>query len=112
MSVSINLAGIDRMLSKAEVRKRQTEYAMRAAHVMRKYVPEDETTLRASEPLNSRYADGLLIWNTPYAAKQYYVPMNHKESKNPQGTDHWDEECWKKDGKDLLSYAESLYEGY
>lgn len=109
MSVTINLAGIDRMLSATEVRKRQEEYAMRAAFLMRKYVPCDENTLRASEPLNSNYADGRLIWNTPYAAKQYYVPMSH----TTQGTcDHWDEACMKADGKDLIAYAEKLYEGY
>lgn len=109
MSVTINLAGIDHMLSKTEVRKRQTEYAKHAADVMRKYVPLDEDTLRASEPLNSRYAEGILNWNTPYADTQYRVPMRH----TTQGTcDHWDEECWKKDGKDLIAYAETLYEGY
>ncbi len=109
MSVTISLDGIDRMLSKAEVRKRQTEYAMHAAETMRKYVPVDQDPLRDSEPLNSRYADGILTWNTPYARKHYYVPMKHTE----KGTcDHWDEECWKKDGEGLIAYAESLYGRY
>lgn len=108
MTVTINTPQLDALLDPAAKRKRQEEYAMRAAHVMRKYVPEEETFLRDSEPVNSRYEDGLLIWNTPYAAKQYSVPMNHTTA----GTcDHWDEECWKKEGADLLKYAESLFGG-
>lgn len=109
MSVTIDLAGLDRMLSAGEVKRRQTEYAMRAALVMTKYVPRDENTLRASEPLNSKYEQGLLIWNTPYAATQYAVPMSHTTAGT---TDHWDEACAEADGGDLLKYAETLYGGY
>lgn len=81
---------------------------MRAAFVMRQYVPRDENTLRASEPLNSRYDEGLLIWNTPYAATQYNVPMSHTTS----GTcDHWAEACVRNDMPALIKYAETLYGG-
>ena len=109
MSVRIDMSGLDKMTSKAERTKRQTEYAMRAASVMRKYVPRDENLLRASEPLNSKYAKGILTWNTTYAKTQYEVPMRHTEAGT---TDHWDEECWKREGDGLLKYAESLYRGY
>lgn len=106
MSVVINIASIENMLSKSAARTRQTNYAMRAALLMRKYVPRDENTLRASEPLNSQYAQGTLIWNTPYAQTQYQIPMHH----TTQGTtDHWDEACWRSEGKSLLEYAKSLY---
>lgn len=108
MTVIINVPQVDALLDPAAQRKRQEEYAMRVAFVMRKYVPEDKTALRDSEPMNSRYADGLLIWNTPYAAKQYSVPMNHTTA----GTcDHWDEACVRNDMPALIKYAESLYGG-
>lgn len=108
MTVIINTPQLDALLSPAAQRKRQEEYAMRVAFVMRKYVPRDENTLRASEPLNSRYADGLLIWATPYAARQYSVPMTHT---TPGTCDHWDEACAKNDMPALIEYAESLYGG-
>ncbi len=108
MTVIINTPGLDKLSSPAEQRKRQEEYAMRAAFVMRKYVPREENILRASESLNSRYADGLLVWSTPYAATQYEIPMNHTTA----GTcDHWDEACARNDMPQLIKYAESLYGG-
>lgn len=30
-----------------------------------------------------------LIYSTPYAAKQYYVPMNHNKAHHAHATDHW-----------------------
>lgn len=108
MTVIISTTQLDAMIAPAARRKRQEEYAMRAALVMRKYVPKDENTLRASEPMNSRYADGLLIWATPYAARQYSVPMAHSTA----GTcDHWDEACARNDMPALVKYAESLFGG-
>lgn len=108
MTVIISTPQLDALLDPAAQRKRQEEYAMRVAFVMRKYVPRDENTLRASEPLNSKYAEGLLIWSTPYAARQYSIPMRHTTS----GTcDHWDEACARNDMPALIEYAESLYGG-
>lgn len=108
MSVIISIPQIDKLLDPSAQRKRQEEYAMRVAFVMRKYVPREENTLRASEPLNSKYADGLLIWSTPYALRQYSVPMNHS---TPGTCDHWDEACARNDMPGLIKYAESLYGG-
>lgn len=108
MTVIISTPQLDAMIAPAARRKRQEEYAMRAALVMRKYVPRDENTLRASEPMNSRYADGLLIWATPYAARQYSIPMRHT---TPGTCNHWDEACARNDMPALIKYAESLYGG-
>lgn len=108
MTVIINTPQIDSLLSPSAQKKRQEEYAMRVAFVMRKYVPRDENTLRASEPLNSKYTAGLLIWNTPYAARQYSVPMAHT---TPGTCDHWDEAIARNDMPDLIRYAESLFGG-
>lgn len=109
MSVTIDLRGLDLMLSRREARRRQEEYAQRCAFVMRKYVPMDTGMLRSSEPMNSDYGRGLLTWSTPYAARHYYEPMEH----STKGTcDHWDEECARRDGAALRAYAESLYGRY
>lgn len=105
-SVHLDTSGFDHVINEHD--QRQTEYAMRAAFLCRSYVPEEESTLRNSEPMNSRYAKGLLIWNTPYANYQYFVPMKHSRA----GTcDHWDEKCWQEHGPELLDYARRLIEG-
>lgn len=108
MSVMIKMRQLDDFTSKTEQRKRQTQYAQRVAFMMRKYVPRDEKTLRASEPMNSRYAEGLLIWNTPYAATQYSAPMTHT---TPGTCDHWDEALVRNDMQAVKAYAESLFGG-
>lgn len=108
MTVIINTPQIDGLLSPSAQKRRQEEYAMRVAFVMRKYVPRDENALRASEPLNSKYAAGLLIWNTPYAARQYSAPMAHT---TPGTCDHWDEAVARNDMPGLVRYAESLFGG-
>lgn len=105
MSVIVSTPMLDSLASGSGHRERQTEYAMRCALLVRPYVPRDESTLRASEPMNSRYGEGLLIWSTPYAAKQYYVPMNH----TTEGTcDHWDEACARDRKQELEDYARRL----
>lgn len=105
MTVILDTSGLDSVIS-GHVR-RQTEYAMRAAFLCRQYVPREEGALRSSEPLSSRYPEGLLVWSTPYAAKQYYVPMSHTTA----GTcDHWDEECARRHGDELRDYARKLLE--
>ena len=68
-----------------------------------------ESILRSSEPVNSDYGAGVLTWNTPYAARQYYEPMNHTD---PATTDHWDEKCRREDGDDLREFARRLYMDY
>lgn len=109
MSVTIDLRGLDRMLSRTETEHRQEEYALYCAFRIRKYVPMVTGMLRNSEPMSSDYKRGLLTWTPPYAARHYYEPMEHSTS----GTcDHWDEECARQDGAALRAYAESLYGRY
>lgn len=105
MTVTCRLDGLDAIVSRR--RERQEEAAMRAALMMRRYVPEDEGTLRSSEPMSSRYAAGLLVWNTPYAQRQYSVPMSHTTA----GTcDHWDEAWARNDMPEYLAYVARLYD--
>lgn len=106
MRVIVSVPDIDAIISERGHTIRQRQYAMRVAFYARKYVPRDENTLRASEPLNSRYADGLLIWNTPYALKQYSVPMNHTTEGT---TDHWDEQVRKNHMGELKDYVSKMY---
>lgn len=108
MTVKVNLSGLEKMVSTSQQTERLELVSMRAALGMRQYVPVDENTLRSSEPLNSQYKQGKLIWNTPYASTQYYVSMAHS---TPGTYDHWDEHFMTAHGKELADYAKSLFKG-
>ena len=108
MTVRIDLSAMESRFGDAEAEKRQELFAMKAASLIRKYVPVEETTLRSSEPMNSDYRGGVLVWDTPYAATHFYVPMNHSEA----GTgDHWDERLKGGDMGALEDFAGGLFGG-
>ena len=49
------------------------------------YCRQDQGTLIASSQTASRPADGVLIWNTPYARRVYYVGVPSKDvNKNAE----------------------------
>lgn len=53
------------------------------------YCKQDTGMLIMSSYIHSRLKDGLLIWNTPYAARQYYeIPTANKEN-NSNATWRW-----------------------
>ena len=111
MSVSVEVVtdGLDALLSASERKRRQRLYAMRAAELMEPYVPKEEGGLRGSEALSSDYDHGVLTWNTPYAARQYYEKgYDHTEEG---ATDHWDEAMWRDHADEMESYAEALIMG-
>lgn len=86
----IDLSGIERKLSGPAAKAAQTAFAQRVALDMRKHVPVEEGTLRDSEPLNSDYADGRLVWNTPYA-RRIYNADSVRTAINPYAAPHWAE---------------------
>ena len=53
------------------------------------YCKEDTGMLIASSLIHSQLDEGLLIWQTPYAARQYYaIPTAYKDV-NPKATWRW-----------------------
>ena len=53
------------------------------------YCKEDTGMLIMSSLIHSRLKEGLLIWNTPYAARQYYeIPTAYKDV-NSNATWRW-----------------------
>lgn len=106
MSVTVDLSGL-RAVEKMRGDILE-EAAMRAEFEMRSYVPMDEGVLRASGQLASQFRAGLLIWATPYAANQYYLPHAHTTDGT---TDHWDE-AWARDRlPQWMDYVAAIYEG-
>ena len=54
-----------------------------------KYCKEDTGLLIISSYIHSRLKEGLLIWQTPYAARQYYeIPTAYKDVNN-NASWHW-----------------------
>lgn len=54
-----------------------------------RYCKEDTGMLIISSLIHSRLKEGILIWNTPYAARQYYsIPTAYHEV-NSDATWHW-----------------------
>lgn len=54
-----------------------------------KYCKEDTGMLIASSLIHSRLNDGLLIWQTPYAARQYYAIPTAYHDVNSNATWRW-----------------------
>lgn len=108
--VEVDTPQLDRLADASRHADVVEEVSMRAEQMMRPYVPVQESTLRDSAQLNSDFRSGVLIWNMPYAAKQYYVPMNHTD-KAKMATDHWDEAMMKDRGEKLAEYAGKAFMG-
>lgn len=107
MTVTATLPDLDRIA--AQRGAVLEEATMRAESEMRAYVPLLEGILRDSAKLSSRFEAGLIVWSTPYAAVQYYVPMTHDNPIAPLATDHWDE-AWKRDRWDeFCDYVGRIY---
>ena len=108
--VEHHLDGLENMTSESERRRVRGKVTHRAAFVMEKFVPMREGFLRKSQELASRYEEGDVIYNTPYAARQYNL---HTPNRTTPGTDgEWDKPAFEQHGKDLAAYAaEAFTEG-
>ena len=57
----------------AALQKAQFALAQEAARLIDSYVPFDTGSLKNSVNQASKYDEGLLVYNPPYARKQYYL---------------------------------------
>lgn len=88
--IRVDLSGLEKRFSEGELKAKQAAFASRVAFETRDYVPLDEGTLRASEPLSSDYEAGEIEWNTPYAERVYDLPQSSiKTVKNPNAHSAW-----------------------
>lgn len=53
------------------------------------YVKYRDGILAASAQLHSRFKEGLIIWKTPYAARQYWEIQTAYPTHNPLATWKW-----------------------
>ena len=66
----------------AALQKAQYAFSQEAARLIDPFVPFDTGTLKNSVNQASKYEEGLLVYNTPYARKQYYL---HAEGTDLRG---------------------------
>lgn len=57
----------------AALQKAQFALSQEAARLIDSYVPLDTGTLKNSVNQASKFDEGLLVYNTPYARRQYYL---------------------------------------
>lgn len=77
-----------------------------------KYCKEDTGMLIMSSLIHSDLARGRLVWNTPYAARQYYaIPTAYKEV-NPGASWRWVEVAQKAHKKEWARQAENIMKYY
>ena len=71
---------------------------------------QDQKGLINSSIVSSRPADGVLIWNTPYARAVYYTGEPSTD-KNPNASLMWFHKAQAEFGKDWTVLAEKLLRG-
>ena len=71
----------------------QAAFAQEVAKQMDKYVPFDTGTLKNSVHLASDYERSVLIYNTPYARKQYYLHPEGEGVHDGRRGSYWGQRC-------------------
>lgn len=92
MSVTININDA-KITEKVNNPFSEQQMGMLCSQILRdcnKYCKEDqEGILIASSMIHSRLKEGLLVWQTPYAARQYYEIRTAYKDYNPMATWRW-----------------------
>ena len=89
--------------------KLQYAFSQQAARLIDPYVPFDTGTLKNSVNLASKYDEGLLVYNTPYARKQYYL---HPQGEGLHGDNrlrgsYWGQRAVADHKDELAKFAQS-----
>ena len=83
----------------AALQKAQFALAQEAARLIDSYVPFDTGQLKNSVQTASQYDEGLLVYNTPYARKQYYLHAEGTDLRSWHGaydkSGTWQEDKYK-----------------
>ena len=113
MAVRINIddAGIMSRIDNAWTRG----VAMLCSQILRDcnyYCKEDTGMLIASSMIHSDLPHGKLVWQTPYAARQYYEIETANHDTNPNATSHWCEVAKTKHYDEWARQAQRITELY
>lgn len=112
-----NLTSVDEMLKKRGLNQRGFVQKAVDSEVIRRndpYVPFRTGTLKGSALIASRIGDGVVIYNTPYARRQYYENAgNGKEGMSNGGRRgaKWFERMKAEQGQQIIDMAIKLAGG-
>lgn len=81
VKVTLNTKGIEDRFLKLH-KKAQYAMSQQALKDFNYYCKQDQDGLISSSIMHSDLENGVLIWKTPYAKKQYYLDSSCKD-KNP-----------------------------
>ena len=88
MKIKINESGIEKTIEHSF----DNAKAILCSQILRdcnEYCKEDTGTLILSSLIHSKLDEGLLIWQTPYAARQYYEIQTANTHPNHNATWRW-----------------------
>ena len=112
MAVKINIDG-DKIQVKMD-KAWKTGLEMLSSEILKDcnlYCKQDQGFLIMSSYIHSQLDKGLLVWQTPYAARQYYEIKTAHTDKNPNATWRWCETAktnhldeWNMKAKAILRY--------
>lgn len=77
-----------------------------------RYCKEDTGMLIMSSLIHSRLKEGILIWNTPYAARQYYSIPTAYPDPNPDAQWRWVDVAKRLHGADWAKQAQEIVRLY
>ena len=91
----------------AALQKAQYALAQEAAKLIDSYVPFDTGSLKNSVNQASRYDEGLLVYNTPYARKQSYLHAEGTDLRGETGLrgSYWGQRAIADIGEHLALYG-------
>ena len=69
----------------AALQRAQYAFSQEAARLIDPFVPFDTGTLKNSVNQASKFDEGLLVYNTPYARKQYYLHAQGSDLRGDTG---------------------------
>lgn len=75
-----------------------------------RYCKVDNGTLQASADAHSKPAQGLVIWQTPYARRQYWEIKSANADKNPNARWKWCEYAKRVHAEEWKRMAQKLFE--
>lgn len=85
--------------------------AMLSSQILRDcnyFCKQDQGGLIASSLMHSRLKEGKLVWQTPYAVRQYYEIRTAYTDKNPNASWRWCDLAKKTFGADWVKQAQAI----
>lgn len=91
----------------AALQKAQYAFSQETARLIDPFVPFDTGTLKNSVNQASKFDEGLLVYNTPYARKQYYLHAQGSDLRGDTGLrgSYWGQRAIAAHKDELIQFA-------